>query len=138
MTNLYARVAALGAVCGLRTMLGPALVARGASPGLCGLFRVLSVGELVADKMPTMPSRLAPGPLLGRMISGGAVGYALCRRGGGSPWAGALLGAGAAVAGAYSGYHTRKALGARGRVPDPIAALLEDALALGVGRRFAL
>jgi len=136
MTNIYARVMALGAVCGLRSMLGPALVAQKASPKIRGLFRVLLVGELVADKLPTTPSRLLPGPLIGRMVSGGAVGYVLCRRSHGSPWAGVLLGAVAAVAGAYGGGYARRALGARLRVPDPAVALLEDALAFGVGRRF--
>lgn len=136
MTNIYARVAALGMVCGLRSMLGPALVAQKASPKIRGLFRVLLVGELVADKLPTTPSRLLPGPLLGRAVAGGAVGYALCRRSHGSPWAGALLGAAAAVAGAFGGGYARRAIGTRLHVPDPAVALLEDALAFGVGWHF--
>lgn len=136
MTNLYTRIFALGMVSGMRTMLGPALVAKGASDNVKLVFRVLSAGELVGDKLPKTPSRLAPGPLLGRAVSGGAVGYVLCRRAGQSPWLGVALGAGAAVLGAYGGCHARKALGESLHLPDAIVAVGEDALAIGIGRRF--
>ncbi len=137
MTTLYTRIFALGAVSGMRTLLGPALAAEGASENVKLLFRLLSAGELVGDKLPKTPSRLAPGPLLGRAVSGGAVGYVLCRRAGQSPWLGTALGAGAAVLGAYGGYHARKALGETLHLPDAVVAVGEDALAIAVGRHFA-
>ncbi len=137
MTNLYLRIFALGAISGMRTMLGPALVAEQAPGNVNLLFRVLSAGELLGDKLPKTSSRLAPGPLIGRTISGAGVGYALCRRAGQSPWLGVALGAGAAVLGAYGGYHARKVLGERLHLPDPVVAVGEDALAIGIGRRFA-
>lgn len=137
MTTLYTRVFALGAISGLRTMLGPALVAEGASGYAKLLFRLLLAGELVGDQLPKTPSRLDPGPLFGRAVAGGAVGYVLCRRAGQSPWLGVALGAGAALAGAYGGYHGRKLLGERLHIPDAVVALGEDALAVGIGRRFA-
>ncbi len=137
MTNLYARIFALGAVTGLRCMLGPALVAEGA-PGKSKLvFRVLAAGELAGDKLPRTISRLAPGPLLGRILAGGGVGWVLCRRAGQSPWLGMALGAGAAVAGAYSGYHARKTLGEKLHIPDAAVAVAEDAVAVAVGGHFA-
>jgi len=137
MTTLYTRIFALGAVSGMRTLLGPALAAEGASENVKLLFRLLSAGELVGDKLPKTPSRLAPGPLLGRAVSGGAVGYVLCRRAGQSPWLGTALGAGAAVLGAYGGYHARKALGETLHLPDAVVAVGDDALAIAVGRHFA-
>ena len=132
----YAQALVLGFVSGMRAMLGPALVAGIAPPNVRLAFRLLAAGELVADKLPKTPSRIAPGPLAGRFLSGAAVGYVVCRHARQSVWVGALIGATAAVAGAYGGYHGRKALGETLHVPDPVIAVVEDALAVGLGRRF--
>lgn len=132
----YARSLALGFVCGLRSMLGPALVADLAPPPVRLLFRLLSAGEVIADKLPGIPSRIAPGPLAGRLVSGMAVGGVVCHAAGKSPLVGGLLGGAAALAGSYGGYYGRKALGTRLHLPDPVVALAEDALAAGLGRRF--
>lgn len=134
---LSLRIAALGAVCGLRSMLGPALVAEHASGPAKYLFRLAAPGEFIVDKLPRTPSRLAPGPLVGRALSGAGVAFVLCRRAGQSPWLGMMLGAGAALAGAWGGYHARKALGQALHIPDAVVAMGEDALAVAVGRRFA-
>jgi uncharacterized membrane protein len=134
MTTLYTRIFALGAISGLRAMLGPALAAEGASDSVKLLFRVLSAGELIGDKLPKTPSRLDPGPLFGRAVAGAAVGYVLCRRAGQSPWLGTALGAGAALVGAYGGCHGRRLLGETLHIPDAVVAVGEDALAIGVGR----
>ncbi len=136
-TPAYARALALGAICGLRSMMGPALVAGKAPPVVKIAFRLLAVGEVIADKLPQIPSRLDPGPLTGRIVSGAAVGYVVCRESETPGWLGALLGGAAAVAGSYGGYYGRKALGERLHLPDPVIAVAEDALALAVGRRFA-
>src|SRR5579875_3544279 len=98
-------VIALGSICGLRTMMGPALVAGIAPPGVRFALRLMAVGELIVDKLPATPSRIAPGPLAGRAVSGAVVGYVVCRNAKTSPWLGALLGGLAAVGGAYSGYY---------------------------------
>jgi len=137
MTDIYTRIFALGAVCGLRTMLGPALLAGQSSRTAQAVFGLLAVGEFVGDKMPGTPSRLQPLGLAGRTLSGAGVGYVLCRRAGQLPWLGTALGAGAALAGAFGGYHARKALGETLHIPDAVVAVGEDALAVGVGRRFA-
>jgi len=137
MTNIYTRIFALGAVCGMRTLLGPALVAREASKNAQAVFGLLAVGEFVGDKMPRTPSRFQPLGLAGRTLSGAGVGYVLCRRAGRSPWLGLALGACAALLGAYGGYHARKALGEALHIPDALVAVGEDALAVSIGRRFA-
>jgi uncharacterized membrane protein len=132
----YAQALGLGFVSGLRAALAPALVAEIAPPKVKLVFRLLSVGELIADKLPKTPSRIDPGPLTGRIVSGAAVGYVLCRHAGKSVWLGALLGGAAAVAGSYGGYYGRKMLGEKLHLPDPIVALAEDALGVGLGRYF--
>src|SRR3979490_571095 len=38
------------------------------------IFTVLALGEFVGDKLPKTPNRIAPGPLLARVVFGGLVG----------------------------------------------------------------
>jgi uncharacterized membrane protein len=133
---VYARVLVLGGICGLRTMMGPALLGGLAPPGVKLALRLMAAGELIVDKLPTTPNRIAPGPLVGRAVSGAAVGYVVCRQAKITPWLGALLGGMAAVAGAYGGYYGRKALVERLHLPDPLVAVLEDSFAAGLGQRF--
>lgn len=77
---------AIGLVTGLRSLTGPALVCWAAHLGWLNLegsrvefmqstlatygFSALALGELVADKLPFIPSRTSPGPLFGRVVLG--------------------------------------------------------------------
>ena len=142
---------AFSALCGLRSMAGPALLSRAARRGdvedlelgalgtlsrLSPLLTVLMVGEMVADKTPFVPSRTSPGPLFGRAASGALVAAALfASQGRGGKGSAALLGALSAVAGAYAGENLRSRGAQRLGVPDPILALLEDGLVLYLGTR---
>jgi hypothetical protein len=133
----YAQALGLGFVSGLRAALGPALVAEIAPPNVKLVFRLLAVGELVADKLPKTPNRIDPGPLTGRIVSGAVVGYVVSRHAGRSVWVGALLGGIAAVGGSYGGYYGRRLLGQKLHLPDPIIAVAEDAIGVGLGRYFS-
>jgi uncharacterized membrane protein/uncharacterized protein (UPF0548 family) len=137
----------LGIVCGARSMLAPALLSQPfaatsgplagdglaaralASPRATMLLPLAAVGELVADKLPWMPSRTDPPALLGRIGSGALVGAATAARE--HRTAAALAGAAGALAGTYGWYHLRRAATARG-VPAWLAAVAEDALAVGL------
>lgn len=139
----------LGAISGLRSMSGPAFVARAArdgrltvegtrlsflaSPRVATALTVLQAGEMVGDKLPFTPSRTALPPLLGRAGAGTLVGVAVS--GGQRPAANALLGSGAAVAAAFLGENLRAVVGERTGVPDPLLALTEDAVVLLAGAR---
>jgi len=83
---------------------------------------VLAIGELINDKLPKTPSRKAPGPFIGRVMSGALCGAAL---------GGLLAGVLGAVAGTLGGYEFRarlvRAIGGK----DLPIALLEDAIAIG-------
>jgi uncharacterized membrane protein len=84
-------------------------------------------GELVMDKLPTTPSRLAP-PVLGfRLVAGAVCGVVLAQRDGQPVAAPALLG----VAGAYAG--SRLGAAARAARPGLTTALAEDAVVLTTG-----
>ncbi len=137
----------IGCVCGLRSMTAPAVVAWGAHLGWLHLqnsllaffthkislviFSVFAIGELIADKLPSIPARTQAGPLAVRVIFGGLCGAALCISAAASPLAGALLGAVGGVAGAFAGYNYRRQLA--GMVPDLVLALCEDLVAVGGG-----
>ena len=110
---------AIGLVAGLRSMTAPAVVAWAASFGWLHLdatpvaflgtpvARYLLVafmlGELVADKLPSTPSRTRPGPLVARIVTGALGGSAIAAGTGGSALIGALLGALGGAAGAFGG-----------------------------------
>lgn len=131
---------------GLRSLTAPAVVAWGAHLGWLNLhgspvafmgsttavaiFSVLAIGELIADKLPTIPKRTAPAPLLARIITGGLCGACLCAAAGKPLIAGALLGGIGAVVGAFLGYGIRRRLDLH--INDFVIAVCEDAVAVGL------
>ena len=150
--SLRRRTTGLTAIAGLRTMAAPALLSRalrrGDVRGLRGTpfaalgypkvsttLQLLMVGEMIADKMPFIPSRTSAPALSGRALSGALVGAALFVAGERHPVSGATLGALSAVAAAYAGEKLRVRGTEKLGVPDPILALLEDSIALFGGTR---
>jgi uncharacterized membrane protein len=140
---------AIGIVTGLRSMTGPAVVSWAARLGWINvsqtplaflgyawtpyILSVFALAELVADKLPTTPSRKQPGPFGARIVLGALSGAALAA-GGGLSWpVGALPGGLGGVAGTLGGYAARTGLVAQLKVPDYVIALLEDLVAVGGG-----
>lgn len=146
-TTLAVLAFLMGAVAGLRSMTAPAVVAWGARLGrlqlqstalaflgsavAAWLLAALALGELVADKLPTTPSRTRPGPFAGRILTGALSGAALSAGHGGALAAGAAAGAIGAVAGTLGGYAARTRLVPALGVPDYVVALAEDVVAVG-------
>lgn len=130
------RSLALGLASGSRSTLGAlGPVAAGVvSPPVPPRFRTAArvgaavgiLGELVGDKLPVTPSRVAGAGTLVRALAG-AGGAVQLERTVPAAAAGALAGA----AGAWAGYGWRRLFAARG-LPDWPAALLEDAVALAL------
>jgi len=137
----------LGVVTGLRSQLGLAALAWSepasgretralrllrSTPGR-GLTSVGAAAELVADKLPSTPSRLDPQNLAFRLLAGAGVGALAVnstdRRTVGVASAVGLAGA---AAGTYAGAYYRKLLPARTRTPDLLWAVGEDAVAAGL------
>lgn len=96
------------------------------------VFTVLAAGELIGDKLPNTPSRIAPFPLLARIAFGGLVGAIAATSLHGAILEGILLGVIAAVAGAFVGFHLRQYLVKQRGFPDLPVALLEDLLAISL------
>jgi uncharacterized membrane protein len=95
-----------------------------------------ALGEVVVDKLPQTPSRLALPPLLGRVVSGAAGGVGLASRTSSVPLRALpptallpaiLVGGGAAIAGSYLGSAWRRVAPFDDDLP---AALLEDAVVM--------
>ena len=144
-------VIGLAAVAGSRSMMAPALLSHALkdhrsrrlkrswlgwmqSSGAATVFKVLTVGELIGDKLPGAPDRIETPGLVGRALSGALVGTTLYVRQGCSAWAGATWGVLGAVAASYACYYLRQQLDESTPVPDPGWGVVEDLAALAGGR----
>jgi uncharacterized membrane protein len=139
----------IGVVAGLRSLTAPAVVSWAGhrnwlnlhhtplsfvgSTAAVVIFILLALVELVADQLPSTPSRLQPPGLIARIILGGLSGAGLAVAGAQSIAFGAILGAAGGIAGAFAGYQVRTRLVRALKVPDLVIALLEDAVAIGGG-----
>ena len=134
-----------GVIAGLRSMTAPAAVCWAAWAGRLALgdswlwflghpvspwvFSALALGELAADKHPSMPSRKKPLGVAGRLFSGALCGAAFGQAWG-AWWAGALLGVVGALGGTFGGAAARAWLAKRFGKDWP-AAVAEDMVAVG-------
>src|ERR1044072_603829 len=115
----------IGLFAGLRSLTAPAATAWAAHLGwlklerplsLIGslpavvIFTLLAAGELVADKLPKTPNRTSAMPLIARIVMGALTGACVAVGGGQSAIAGAALGIGGSIVGAFGGYQVRKRL----------------------------
>jgi len=135
----------LGAASGLRSQIGVAVIAVRSDPSLPQILRqpwtgrvlvAAAVAELIADKLPNVPSRLEPPGIVGRLVLGALAAslYAQTRR---APWPPAAgIGAASAIAAAKIGHDLRAQLAKQ--VPDPAVAVVEDTIALGLASEGAV
>jgi uncharacterized membrane protein len=135
----------IGVIAGLRSMTAPAVVSWGArlgwlhlegtplaflgSPITSYIFTVLALGELVADKLPTTPSRKSVAPFVGRIGTGALSGAAIGAASGGL-LGGLIAGALGGVAGTLGGYEFRSRLVKATGGKDLPIAILEDVIAI--------
>lgn len=131
---------------GLRSLTPPAVVAWGVHLGWLRLARPLglvgtvpavvilslaALAELVADKLPTAPSRTAPPGLIARVVLGSFTGACVAAAGTQNVGLGAVLGVAGGLVGCFGGYQARTRTVKALRTPDFVVALLEDAVAIG-------
>jgi uncharacterized membrane protein len=140
LLGAWLRVAGLGMVTGSRNALGPALVARHARrPWLRRTAYLMAAMELIADKIPFAPKRTEPIWLATRMLGGAGVAREMLRGRGRTAVAGGLvIGAAAAIAGAFTCMRARLALTRRlggGAVANALAGTIEDLTVINIGRR---
>jgi len=138
----------IGVIAGLRSMTAPAVVSWGArlgwlhlegtplaflgSPITSYILSALALGELIADKLPTTPSRKTLAPFMGRIGTGALSGAAIGAASGGL-LGGLIAGALGGAFGTLGGYEFRsrlvKAIGGK----DLPVAILEDVIAIAGG-----
>ena len=148
--NVTLRAAILGVMSGMRSMAGPATITRRAVQEPKGfestLFRLLTkrpmsglatlgqVGEIVLDKLPILPNRIDPLPLLGRAFYGGAAAAAAFAEARRPIILGVGIGAAAAVASAHVFYRLRVGITKGLHLPDLPVAVAEDVGVYALGR----
>jgi uncharacterized membrane protein len=133
----------MGVVGGLRTMMPLTAVSWAASRGVLDLqgtwlaflgyawtpwiMSALALAELVADQLPSTPSRTVPEQFGARIVSAAVSGAAI--GGAGAMVGGLLAGIVGAIAGTLGGLAIRRRLGAAFGSDRP-AAFIEDAVAI--------
>jgi uncharacterized membrane protein len=138
----------IGFFTGLRSLTPPAVTAWAARLGwlklhsplawigstwAVGLYTLLALGELVADKLPKTPNRTAPPGLFARIVMGGLCAACIAMAGGAENQGvivGTILGAIGAVVSCFGGYQVRKRLVKALGTPDYVIALVEDAITI--------
>ncbi len=116
-----------------RGFKGP-VFSRLASRWVSSALVLAAVGEMVADKLPFLPNRIDPLPLLGRAQWGGFAGAAAFAEAERSALVGAAIAGVAAVASAFAWFNVRRMATQTLGLPDPVVALAEDAVVLALGR----
>src|SRR6266403_5750719 len=146
MNYVFLFAIGIGIVAGLRSLLPPAVLAWAAhfgwlnlhgsplafmgSTAAVAIFSIFAIGELIADKLPMIPKRTAPAPLMARVVTGGLCGACLCAAVGKSLLAGTLLGGIGGIVGAFLGYGIRRRLDLH--IKDLVVAVCEDLVAVGL------
>jgi uncharacterized membrane protein len=141
---VYVLAFLMGVIAGLRSLTAPAVVCWAARWGWLHLENtwlaflgfaatpyvasVLAIGELIADQLPSTPSRKAPPGFIARIVTGALCGAAIGASQ--SMAVGLVAGVLGAIAGTLGGYEARVRLGKAVGKDLPIA-LLEDAIAIG-------
>jgi uncharacterized membrane protein len=136
----------IGVVAGLRSLTPPAVVAWAAHLGHVNLlstrlawmaslaavivFTLLALGELVADKLPRTPNRIAPWSLLFRAYAGGLCGATIALAMHFRAVTGVELAVIGSFVGAFSGFQIRFRLTHEFHLPALPVALAEDAVAI--------
>ena len=121
----------IGLASGGRSSLGLfAAVRLAQKPKVTAAAAVAVAAEMVADKLPMIPERLEPAPLLGRAAGGGIGGWAVARQHRANPVLPTAVGVVGAVLGSVLGAAGRELASNRGWAWP--AAVAEDAVSVGL------
>jgi uncharacterized membrane protein len=142
---LYLLALLIGVIGGLRAMMAPLAISLAAHfdwLDLSGSFLaflgyqwtpvillIAAIGELIADQLPSTPSRKVPVQFGTRILMGAATGGAIGVAAG-ALWIGAIIGVIGAIIGTLGGSAARAKMAASFGKDRP-AALIEDVVAIG-------
>lgn len=148
--DTYIKAICMGVIAGMRSMSGPALVSNYlvhqnskelanssfsfmGSSRVAKVLKIAAVGEMVADKLPAIPARISPAPLIARILSGALCGASICTAERKRADVGAIFGGLSAIGSAYTFYYLRRKLGETDGLPDAALGLGEDAIVVSSG-----
>jgi uncharacterized membrane protein len=155
LSNPYLKIAKLGAVAGMRSMIAINLLSNYVAktdakvfkdtplsilknPAANAALKVAAAGEMLADKVPFTPARISAPPLLWRIVWGAVLGAVLTLgRHKPDPVPAALVGGGAALVTTYLAYHLRVQAAERLHIPDVVLGAAEDALVFALSANVA-
>ena len=95
------------------------------------VFTVLAAGELIVDKLPRTPNRIALGPLMARLLFAVLIGAIVAAGLDGPGIEGVILAVLGMLVGAYGGFLVRRDVVQRLACKDWYIAVVEDAIAVG-------
>jgi len=144
------QVVGIGTLAGMRTSSAPAIASQilshhhskrleksllkfMQSKTVANILTLLTVTEVIADKLPTTPNRIEAGGVIFRGLSGALAGASIYKSSGHNVIAGVLIGAASAVASTYASFFLRRGIVKRTSIADPVIGALEDALVIGSG-----
>ncbi|MDN3583298.1 DUF4126 family protein [Mucilaginibacter flavus] len=142
------QVVGLGALAGMRSASAPAIASHilshhqskqlddsplefMQSKNVALALKVLAVGELIGDKLPSAPDRIKKRSVGFRMLSGALAGASVYKAIGGKAAMGALIGGASALASTFGSFYLRKGVVKTTRIMDPLVGAIEDALVIG-------
>jgi uncharacterized membrane protein len=94
------------------------------------VFTVLALGEYIGDKLPKTPARIAPGPLIARLLFGGLIGAIVAVGLDESGIEAVILTLLGTVVGAFGGFFIRREIVGRLGCKDWPVAVVEDVSAI--------
>jgi uncharacterized membrane protein len=101
------------------------------SPVFSNVLKVLAIGELIGDKLPSTGDRIAPVSIVFRCSAGALAGASIYKANGNNAVKGALIGAAAAFGSTFASFYMRKAVVDTTGIYDPIVGIIEDAIVAG-------
>jgi len=140
----------LGVLTGMRTTAAPAIVSpilahqgeaqiktgplKFMGSGITAIvMKILMAGELVGDKLPNTPNRIAAGGVTGRCLAGALAGASIFKATGHNAVTGAVIGSLTAAGSTFGSYYLRRFAGKQIQIPDPYIGAMEDMLVIGTG-----
>lgn len=150
ISNPFWQVLGLGVLAGMRSTAAPAIASHilshhhskqlehsplsfMQSKNLAIALKVMAVGELVIDKLPSTPNRTKPVVIAARCFSGALAGACIYKAANGNLVIGALLGGTVAFASTFGSFFLRKSVVNKSHLMDPLIGAIEDALVIGAG-----
>jgi len=150
ISHPFWQVLGIGTLAGMRTSSAPAITSQilshhqsknlkhsplgfMQSKTVANTLTLLTLSEVIMDKMPNTPNRIRPEGFAFRCLSGALAGASIYKSTGNNVLVGTLLGAASAAAATYVSYIMRKTVVEKTKIFDPIIGGIEDALVLGAG-----